>query len=172
MTGGMRRVSRYAFSLALVACVGCDQASKHAAGLLLAGSERVTLLGDTVRFELVANPGAFLSLGAGLPELVRRALLVGLVPVLLASVCLLVARSALVSRGGLIALGLVAGGGLGNWFDRVLHHGAVTDFVSMGLGRFRTGIFNVADVAILGGLLLLILSGGRAPSTGSADEDA
>jgi signal peptidase II len=172
MTGAMHRVSRCAFSLALVACVGCDQAAKHAAGLLLAGSERVTLLGDTVRFELVANPGAFLSLGAGLPELVRGAVLVGLVPVLLAFACLLVTRSALVSRGGLIALGLIVGGGLGNWLDRMLHHGAVTDFVSLGLGRFRTGIFNVADVAIVGGLMLLILFGRRAPSTGSTDEDA
>ena len=160
-----RRISRV-FPLVLVACVGCDQASKQAAGLLLAGGHPLSLFGDTVRFELASNPGAFLSLGAGLAEPVRHALLLGLVPALLALVCgaCLVGRTPL-SRSGLVALGLIAGGGLGNWLDRVLHDGSVTDFVSLGLGRFRTGIFNVADLAVLAGVFLMMrLARGREPA--------
>lgn len=57
---------------------------------------------------------------------------------------------------------MIVGGGLANWLDRMLHDGAVTDFVSLGLGPLRTGIFNVADVAIVAGLLLLVLPGGLA----------
>ena len=126
--------------------------------MLLAGSHGLNLFGDTVRFELTSNPGAFLSLGAGLPEPVRHVLLLlVLVPVSLALVCCLslFGRTRL-PRSGLVALGLVAGGGLGNWLDRLLHDGSVTDFVSVGLGRFRTGIFNVADIAVLAGILLLM----------------
>ncbi|HTY16957.1 MAG TPA: signal peptidase II [Myxococcota bacterium] len=170
--GLARGASRWAFPAALLACVGCDQATKQAAGLLLESSQRLTLFGDMLRFELVANPGAFMSLGAGLPELVRRALLVGLAPALLTAVCLVAVRTGRASRLGRVALGLVVGGGLGNWLDRVLHGGAVTDFVSIGVGRFRTGIFNVADVAIVAGVLLLMTSGRRAPSMDAAREDA
>jgi signal peptidase II len=39
--------------------------------------------------------------------------------------------------------------------DRIVH-GTVVDFVSVGVGSLRTGIFNVADVAILAGLFMLI----------------
>ena len=53
------------------------------------------------------------------------------------------------------------GGGLGNWLDRVMHDGAVTDFVSLGLGGLRTGIFNVADLAVVAGTLLLVASARR-----------
>lgn len=167
--GIMRRVPLSSFVLALVACVGCDHASKHAAGLLLAGGDRIALASDTVRLELVSNPGAFLSLGAGLPEPLRNAVLVGLVPVLLATVIVCFWRPDHRARRDLVALGLVAGGGLGNWLDRLLHAGAVTDFVSVGLGRFRTGVFNLADLAIVAGVMLLVLArrGGRASGEGT-----
>lgn len=165
----MRRASLSFFFAVLVACVGCDHAAKHAAGWLLAGADPLALMGETVRFELVSNPGAFLSLGAGLPEPLRHALLLGLVPMLLGFLCFFFLRSAHGSRGELLSLGLVAGGGLGNWLDRVLHDGAVTDFVSVGLGSFRTGIFNVADVAVMAGVLLLLLfTRRRARSSGLA----
>jgi signal peptidase II len=51
-------------------------------------------------------------------------------------------------------VGILAGG-LGNLIDRVTNHGQVTDFLNLGIGSLRTGIFNVADVAITGGALLL-----------------
>jgi signal peptidase II len=54
-------------------------------------------------------------------------------------------------------LALLCGGGLANWLDRLLNGGAVTDFVSFGVGWLRTGIFNVADVAIMAGAALLLL---------------
>jgi signal peptidase II len=53
---------------------------------------------------------------------------------------------------------LVAGGGISNLIDRLFYDGRVTDFLNIGIGSFRTGIFNLADMAILAGALLLILS--------------
>jgi signal peptidase II len=147
------------FAFVLLACVGCDHAAKQAAEQWLAGTAGVSLLGGAVRFELVANPGAFLSLGARLPEAVRHVLLIGLVPMLLAGVGWAVLRSPGATRAQVSALALIAGGGLANWLDRLANDGAVTDFVSLGLGPLRTGIFNLADLAIVGGLALFLVAG-------------
>ncbi len=35
------------------------------------------------------------------------------------------------------------------------------DFLNVGLGQFRTGIFNVADIAIIAGVALLLFEGYR-----------
>ena len=55
-----------------------------------------------------------------------------------------------------VALGLLLGGAIGNFVDRV-RHGAVIDFVDMGIGDWRWYTFNVADAAISTAILLLIL---------------
>jgi signal peptidase II len=58
-----------------------------------------------------------------------------------------------------LAIAMIIGGGLSNLIDRVLNNGAVFDFMNIGIGYFRTGIFNVADVAIAFGSGFLILYG-------------
>ncbi len=151
------------FSFVLLACVGCDHAVKQAAEQLLADSGRVVLLGGVVHLQLVANPGAFLSLGAELPESVRQLVLIGFVPLLLAGIGWLVLRAPGASREQALAFGLIAGGGLANWLDRVRGDGSVTDFVSLGLGPLRTGIFNLADVAIVLGLGLFLYANAQWP---------
>jgi signal peptidase II len=143
------------FVAVLFFSAGCDQAAKQLAIDRLAGAPPISLVGDTVRLELAANPGGFLSLGAGLPLAIRRILFVVLVPAFVLVVAVLTIRSGAVSAPAITGLGLVVGGGLGNWIDRVVHGGAVTDFVSVGFAGLRTGIFNLADVWILAGLLLL-----------------
>lgn len=40
--------------------------------------------------------------------------------------------------------------------DPFLHDGRVIDFMNFGIGSFWTGIFNVADVCIITGLVLLV----------------
>lgn len=154
-----RRLLVFAFVLA--SCVGCDHAAKQVATEWLGAGPGLVLLGGFVQLELVHNPGAFLSLGAGLPETVRQLLLMGAVPLLLVGVGVFVWRSAANTSLQVVALGLVTGGGLANWLDRVMDDGAVTDFVSLGIGALRTGIFNLADVAIVLGVLLLLRVGPR-----------
>jgi len=146
------------FAVILVFCVGCDQLAKSVATQALGAEPMRSYLGDTVRLGVVQNSGAFLSLGERLPESVRHAAFVLAVPLALALVCLLALRAgAASSRASLAGLALLAGGGLGNWIDRLLHDGLVTDFVSVGLGPLRTGIFNVADVCIVAGAALFLL---------------
>ncbi|MBW2241493.1 MAG: signal peptidase II [Deltaproteobacteria bacterium] len=150
----MRRTRLLFFLLLVVGSVGCDHATKHLAHEALAGVAPISLIGNLVRLELAANPGAFLSLGAELPPVVRSVLLVGGVPILLALVCAAAFRTGLASPAAFAGLALITGGGLANWLDRILHGGAVTDFVSLGLPGLRTGIFNLADVVIVAGFLL------------------
>ena len=156
----MRRSQASVFASVALVSIGCDHASKQIAGHALAGAPGISVAGDMLRFELVSNSGAFLSLGATLPTGLREALLLVGVPVLLAIFCMLLLRGPTVRSREILALGLIVGGGLANWLDRLLHDGAVTDFVSLGLGPLRTGIFNLADVAIVAGLLILVLPGG------------
>jgi len=59
--------------------------------------------------------------------------------------------------GAPVALALLAGGGTSNLLDRLLYDGRVTDFLNVGIGSLRTGIFNLADMAIMAGALLLVL---------------
>jgi signal peptidase II len=153
------------FSFVLLACVGCDHAVKQAAAQWLEGMGRVVLLGGVVQLELVTNAGAFLSLGAELPETLRQLVLIGFVPLMLACAGWLLYRSPTVSRAQALAFGLIVGGGLANWLDRVRGDGTVTDFVSLGFGPLRTGIFNVADVAIVAGLLLFLGAGARSETS-------
>jgi signal peptidase II len=144
--------------LAILACTGCDQAAKAIARDALASSPPVTLLGGAVRLEYTENPGAFLSLGANLPPTAR--FLVGVVFVALSLAALLVftLRATGLSSRQKAGLALILGGGLGNLIDRLVNHGQVIDFVSLGIGRLHTGIFNLADVAITAGVLLVFLS--------------
>jgi signal peptidase II len=55
-----------------------------------------------------------------------------------------------------LALGLLLGGAIGNFLDR-LFYGYVTDFIDVGIGNSRFYTFNVADSAISTALLLLVL---------------
>jgi signal peptidase II len=153
----MRTLQRIAVvTLTLLCCVGCDQMSKSAARFLLASGDAQSYLGDSLRLQLVENPGSFLSLGASLPEHFRFALFTAAVAALLIG---LVAASLFARRlqpWRVVALALVAGGGISNLIDRLLYNGRVTDFLNVGIGGLRTGIFNVADMAIMAGALLLL----------------
>ena len=73
------------------------------------------------------------------------------------------------SRLSAVALGLIIGGAIGNGIDR-LAYGAVVDFVLLHMEtatwRFNWYVFNLADVAIVAGVIGLLyesLAGGSAP---------
>jgi signal peptidase II len=53
------------------------------------------------------------------------------------------------------ACSFIAGGGLGNLIDRLAFDGRVRDFLNLGIGGLRTGVFNAADLSIVIGCLIL-----------------
>ncbi len=159
--GGSRGTHRMAAVLVMAAGIALDQATKALARGLLEEGHRLSFLGDAFRLELAWNTGAFLGLGANLPPGLRGAILTWVVLVVAAGA----AWWALFRPGPLpTAMGaaLVAAGGFGNVWDRLAAGGRVTDFMNLGLGRLRTGIFNVADLLIVAGVVLLLLPQGSA----------
>ncbi len=155
----------------ILLAVALDQLSKTIARALLEPNRRVSLLGDVFRLELVQNPGAFLSLGATLPPRVRGLVLTwGVLVLVLGAAWVAVVRPG--ARHVSLGAALVAGGGLGNLWDRIAANGYVTDFLNLGLGRLRTGVFNVADLAIVGGAVLLLWPARRAPPPAEPPPDA
>ncbi len=142
--------------LALVVTVAADQELKAIVRSRLEWRRPLVFLGGAVRLEYAENRGAFLSLGESLPESVRFTLFVLLVGTALAAAIFFALRARSLPRPELTALALMAGGGIGNLIDRVAHGGAVVDYMSIGWGPLRTGIFNLADAAITAGALLFI----------------
>jgi signal peptidase II len=154
----MRSIPRFiVVMLTLSCCVGCDQVSKSAARSLLHSGVTESLFSDSLRLQLTQNPGSFLSLGASLPEQLRFILFTATVAVILIGLVCAALFAGRLSTTRFVALALVAGGGISNLIDRLLYDGRVTDFLNVGIGSLRTGIFNFADMAILSGALLLLL---------------
>jgi signal peptidase II len=160
-----KRASIALFLVISAGCLGCDQLTKGIARFHLADGASTTMAGGAVRLTLVENPGAFLSLGDSLPLGLRTALLLVGVPIVLLVVCAAFLRYSERTPLDLVGIGLVVGGGLGNWLDRLLREGAVTDFVRLSVGPLHTGVFNAADVAIVLGVVMLLMSSWRREAT-------
>lgn len=133
------------------AVVLVDQVTKAWLVALLEPGERLSVSGDLVRITHSQNSGALFGLFKD------QALLFGLVSI--GVVGLIVwyhgssGRNALMS----LSLGLLLGGAIGNMVDR-FRLGYVIDWVDIGIGDLRFYTFNVADSAITGAILLLILA--------------
>ena len=142
--------------LLLLMTVACDQATKHVAASSFIDAIPYTLVGGFVELFYSENPGAFLGLGAEFHHSTRFWLFTGGVS------GLLLVFSARLFRATkpveLVGWSLVIGGGASNLIDRLMRDGRVVDFLRIGFGEMRTGIFNVADAAILLGLVCLFAS--------------
>ena len=138
-------------------CVGCDQATKTVAKGHLPSSQPVYVIGDVFLFQYEENPGSFLGLGTNLSHAIRFWLLIVLVGLVLVGALGLILFSPNIHPVNVIAASLVIGGGLSNLVDRLLNEGMVVDFMNVGIGSVRTGVFNLADVAIMvgGGLAVV-----------------
>ena len=111
-----------------------------------------------VRLTLLQNPGtAFgFDLESHLGMWARPVLILCMVAIL-AALFLLYRRIAPQARLFAGALGLAAGGAIGNLFDRLRYAHGVVDFIDVGIGTHRFWVFNVADAGITFGALLLAL---------------
>ena len=150
---GAARRRRLFVLLAVVAVLAyaTDQLSKVVALDLLGDGEPRPFIGELIRFKLIGNPGAALSLGAGntwVMTLIAIGVLVAIV---------FVARD-LGSVAWAVALGLLLGAALGNLTDRFVRppgggQGHVVDFIDYN----RWFIGNVADIWIVGAAGLIVV---------------
>jgi signal peptidase II len=134
-----------------------DQLTKVLAIAWLRGRPPIYFPGDLFRLEYAENPGAFLSLGAGLSDTARFWTLSILVAVFLVATLVYTFRARDLSAAQRLGFALLLGGGFSNLVDRLFRaNGRVIDYMNMGIGGLRTGIFNVADVAIMGGIAVAL----------------
>lgn len=142
-------------SLIAVVVVTIDQLSKIYAVSNWKGLPPQSFLGDLFRIEYAQNEGAFLSMFAGLSEQSRFWILVVFNGLILIGVACYLLYDRQVSRWVFFAFAFVVAGGIGNMIDRVRFR-YVIDFFNIGVGGIRSGIFNVADMAITAGFLMML----------------
>lgn len=113
--------------------------------------EQIRVIGDLVQVWHTENEGAAFGLlqGGGVLFLV-----VGVGT--LAVIAWVHASGRLCGAPAAVLLGLVLGGTLGNLTDRLVD-GSVTDWVSVGIGSIRWPTWNVADAAVVCGILGIIV---------------
>lgn len=117
------------------------------------------IIGDVVRFTLAYNPGA--AFGMSLGEY-SRVIFGGFAVIALFVLWRLYRMTGAGARAGdrmrVLALGLAFGGAAGNLVDRIRSPQGVVDFIDIGLGDVRFWTFNLADLAVTVGALLLAWS--------------
>jgi signal peptidase II len=110
------------------------------------------VVGDVFRFTLAYNPRAAMSISFG----EHSRLVISLIALIEIAVLVYLYRKS-DSRDTLkvLALGLVIAGALGNLIDRFRSARGVVDFIDIGIGSARFWTFNVADVGVSVGAILL-----------------
>lgn len=110
------------------------------------------VLGEGVRFALVYNPGAAFGLYlGGYSRWIFMALTIGALLILWR----LYQQAHESDRPRVIAVALVAAGAIGNLIDRIRSEHGVVDFIDVGVGMHRWPTFNIADMAVSTGAIML-----------------
>ena len=138
--------------------IGLDQISKGIVRETVIPGSRTELLGKQLQLMNVENSGAFLSMGSDSNPTVKLIFLLILPVIVLGIILYYVLTNTTLDRLSIVGFSSIAGGGIANLYDRFLY-GSVTDFLFMDFGGvFRTGIFNVADLSVTTGMILLLIS--------------
>jgi signal peptidase II len=111
----------------------------------------IPILGEFLRLTFIKNPGAAFGIMIG-NRLFFLAMSILACGVMIYYFIQLPVRE----TWGRFALTLIFGGAIGNLIDRILY-GEVTDFIDVGLNTYRWPIFNIADMAVSIGVILLFI---------------
>lgn len=142
--------------------IGCDQLTKDLARDRLQHAAPVTLVDDLIHLVYAENAGIAFGIGSGLSGGLRFWLFtVGIVAVITAIGAVAYHRR---DQGPVFLSGvtLLMAGGVSNLLDRLLNDGHVIDFVVLNIGPMRTIVFNIADVLVCVGAVVLVWSAIRA----------
>ena len=135
--------------------IGCDQISKNIVRQRINYNEQIGLINNYLTLTKIENTGAFLSVGQSLPAPIKILLLTILPLIVLGLAFIYLLTKKNLSNLTIIGICFICGGGVGNIYDRLIY-GSVTDFLHIDFVIFQTGIFNMADVSIMTGTLLVL----------------
>ncbi len=150
---------RSIFILALIAFyIAIDQFSKFWVRANIEYQSVNEIIGQKFILTNVENTGAFLGMGSDLSPTLKWIFLLILPVIVLGYVVYHVFKEKNLDQMSLIGFCCIIGGGFANVFDRFAY-GSVTDFWRIDLGGiFKTGIFNIADVSVTTGMIMLIVA--------------
>lgn len=135
--------------------IGCDQFSKDVVRKNVTPNDYIQVVQDNLILTNVENTGAMLGFGQHLPP-IPKIILLQLLPVLVLLILLFrILQKSNLNKWLIFAFAFVIGGGIGNLIDRIVY-GSVTDFFQIKLGLLRTGIFNMADVSVTMGVIVIL----------------
>ena len=154
MTGKNRNIS---ITILIAVSVLLDQLSKILIRNNVDQYSEVKLIGEYFILTNVENSGAFLGMGSDFSPFIKTIFLLILPVIVLICVIVYVYRDKQIDKISLIGFCLIIVGGIANIYDRILY-GSVTDFLFIDLGGiFKTGIFNIADLSVTTGMILILL---------------
>lgn len=152
--------------LLAILTIGADQATKWWARSTLKGAPAKVIVPDYFSLEYHENPGSAFGMFRNFPY--ARYLLIGVGVIALILVWTMIQKVEKRKTIADIAFALVAGGAIGNQVDRI-YIGRVVDFILMHWQRkYFWPAYNVADTALVVGVILLILVMGRKPEAATA----
>lgn len=164
-TATLSRALRLAIVLLTVSLFGCDHATKIAAEATLAHGPPLPLVAGVLELRYTVNDDTAFSVlrNLGVERTPGPLLAVSAFALLAIALAWAVSARRSASRAQHVGFALVVGGALGNVVDRALR-GHVIDFIHL----TRWPVFNVADIAVVAGMILLVLCALVAPKAAKA----
>lgn len=144
-------------SAIVLVSVASDQSTKYLARESLKEKGTVQVLGDFFILHYTENSGAFLGMGSEWPVSLKKVLFSVLSLLLVVGIVVFALRGKNMEMRETVGMALIIGGGIGNLIDRLLRSGSVSDFMNIGIGKLRTGIFNFADLYLIAGVVIFAL---------------
>ena len=138
-----------------------DQITKILVVNSLVPGENIEIIKNIFSIIYTNNTGAAFSILLG-----KRIFLIVVAVLIIGVLLYYIKRNKIEKKIDIIALSFVIGGSLGNLIDRIVR-GFVIDFISIKIGNYNFPIFNVADILIVIGVFLLLLSSRRRQSNDS-----
>lgn len=135
-----------------------DQITKILVVNSLVPGENIEIIKNIFSIIYTNNTGAAFSILLG-----KRIFLIVVAVLIIGVLLYYIKRNKIEKKIDIIALSFVIGGSLGNLIDRIVR-GYVIDFISIKIGNYNFPIFNVADILIVIGVFLLLLSSRRRQS--------
>jgi signal peptidase II len=128
-----------------------DQTSKRIVWEIFQYRGGTEVIDGFFRITLSKNRGAVFGILAGTKHLLLIVTIISIIALIIFAY-----RMRYAPTDKRVYLGLILGGAFGNLIDR-LAAGEVVDFIDMGVGAYRWPTYNVADIAVTVGAVLLIL---------------
>ena len=144
-------------SILITVIIVLDQLSKVLIRENIDQYSEIKLIGEYFILTNVENSGAFLGMGSDFSPFIKMMFLLILPIIILTCIMIYVYRDKEIDKISLIGFCFIIGGGIANIYDRIIY-GSVTDFLFIDLGGiFKTGIFNIADLSVTTGMILILL---------------